>query len=814
MKSFLARFLKFVLVIAFMMMSSHVSAQDIPQGEKAPPAQAEAPAVLPQLADVIPLASELTIRLSLLESEMKDIPDVSTAAMKYEEIQAKIDGLAEEAQQLKDTKDYTQNRFVSIGEAIKEASESFEEASEPIKKGIRRLGDFREEWLAEKKRWSEWQEGLIQETGLDQLASTFDKANNTIETALGLILPQLEAMFRIQEKGGAIDARLRILDHELDGIVAEERRGTLFEEIPPMLSPRFFSQLTSGDLWSAAQRGLHEISWPGSRLFTQQGWIILLQVFVSIFVIIAIYRNQASLKESERWRFLAERIVSAGLFLGYMTTALIYESQGAPVILKQALSIVAAISFARLFAGLTEAPWKREFVYGLMILLVVRRLMETFGFPLPLLRLYTIATALAALIFCLRWARESVRVKESKVYPWVLRLGSLFFAVIVIAELQGKASLPSYLLTSFMRSAATVLLFTLFMYMMRGGLEWLFRSSPMRRTSSLYSNTDALVKRIGLFIDIAIWGFVVVPAVFVIWRAYDNLGEAVKGLLNLGFDLGAQRISLGLLITAAAFVYSSFLLSWILQNLLVDKVLVRRGAEMGVRVSTKKLVHYVIISFGFLLALSALGLELTQLTIMLSALGVGIGFGLQGIVNNLVSGLILLFERPVRVGDYIEASGTWCEIQKIGLRATTVQTFDQADVIIPNADLVANQVTNWTLRNRRARLIIPVGVAYGSDIPLVIETLKASAEPHPMVAKSPAPQVLFLNFGESSLDLELRVWVLDVDQMMTARSELHQEIDRRFREANIEIAFPQRDLRFRSMDESIRLVPSGTAEAF
>ena len=151
-----------------------------------------------------------------------------------------------------------------------------------------------------------------------------------------------------------------------------------------------------------------------------------------------------------------------------------------------------------------------------------------------------------------------------------------------------------------------------------------------------------------------------------------------------------------------------------------------------------RLVHYVIIFVGFLLALSALGFEITKLTIMLSALGVGIGFGLQGVVNNFVSGLILLFERPVRVGDTIEIDGKWAEIKRIGLRATTVQTFDQADVIIPNADLVTNQVTNWTLSNRRVRLIIPVGVAYGSDVPLVMETLMACAKDNEMVAETPA----------------------------------------------------------------------------
>jgi small-conductance mechanosensitive channel len=243
--------------------------------------------------------------------------------------------------------------------------------------------------------------------------------------------------------------------------------------------------------------------------------------------------------------------------------------------------------------------------------------------------------------------------------------------------------------------------------------------------------------------------------------------------------------------------------SWIIQKLLIDEVLARRRVETGVRVSIARLVHYVFIFVGFVVALLALGFEFTKLTIMVSALGVGIGFGLHAVVNNFVSGLILLFERPVRVGDYIEIVVNWAEIKKIGLRATTVQTFDQADVIIPNADLITNQVTNWTLSNRRVRLIIPVGVACGSDVALVMETLMACSKTSSIVAKTPAPQVLFLSFGESSLDFELRVWVLDAEKRITAKSELHQEIDRRFREAKIEIAFPQRDLHLRGLDESV-----------
>jgi potassium efflux system protein len=281
-------------------------------------------------------------------------------------------------------------------------------------------------------------------------------------------------------------------------------------------------------------------------------------------------------------------------------------------------------------------------------------------------------------------------------------------------------------------------------------------------------------------------------------------------LLSLGFNLGSQRITLGLVIISAGILYGSFLASSIIQKLLTDQVLARRRVEIGVQVAIARLVHYVLIFIGFVMALLALGFDFTKLTIVLSALGVGIGFGLQSVVNNFVSGLILLFERPVRVGDYIEFDGKWAEIKKIGLRATTVQTFDQADVIIPNADLVTNQVINWTLSNRRVRLIIPVGVAYGSDVSLVMETLVESARENSKIAKAPAPQVLFLKFGESALEFELRVWVLDADNWLVVSSEIHQEIDRRFREAKIEIAFPQQDLHLRSVDQSIILRPPET----
>ena len=529
-------------------------------------------------------------------------------------------------------------------------------------------------------------------------------------------------------------------------------------------------------------------------------------------MIIAVYRNRQVLSESAGWRFLAARPFSTGFFLATMTTLLIFQYEGVPAVCKLAAEIVAAVSFVRLSGAWIEASWKRQFVYGVMIVLIVTRIMDVLSFPLPLFRLYTALTALVGISFCFRWAGESGRHKDPGLYTWSLRLLPLSFAVIIIAELWGKKALAAYLFVCLIDSIATVLVFLLLMYMIRGGLIWLFRTSLLRRAAVLHSDdVDAIVRGVARFIDLAIWGLVLLPAILMIWGVYNTLEEATMGLLALGFNLGAQRVGVGLLIASAAILYASFLASRILRKLLMDGVLVRRQLEKGVRHAIGRLVHYVLIFVGFLFALSTLGLDFTKLTIMLSALGVGIGFGLQGIVNNFVSGLILLFERPVRVGDYVELGGKWSEIKRIGLRATTVRTFDEAEVTIPNADLVSNQVTNWTLSSRLVRLIIPVGVAYGSDVPLVIETLMTCATTNPDVVKRPAPQVLFLSFGESSLDFELRVWVSDVDQRLKAKSELHQEIDRRFREANIEIAFPQRDLHLRSADESAILRHAETA---
>jgi len=284
----------------------------------------------------------------------------------------------------------------------------------------------------------------------------------------------------------------------------------------------------------------------------------------------------------------------------------------------------------------------------------------------------------------------------------------------------------------------------------------------------------------------------------------DPLVRGIQGALATRWVVGNVDVSPGDIIAFVAAIYLSMLVSRFTRFVLDEDVFPRVTLPRGVPATLTMLIHYGILALGFLFALSAAGFEVSQFAIVAGALGVGIGFGLQNVVNNFISGLILVFERPIKIGDTIEVGQLMGEVRRIGIRSSTVRTFDGAEVIVPNGNLISSEVINWTLSDRIRRIRLPVGVAYGTDPLKVLALLTEVAQKHTDVLQHPAPTALFKAFGESSLDFELRFWTSNFDAWPAVQSDMTVRIHAALGEAGIEIPFPQRDLHLKSLAPSAR----------
>ncbi len=327
-----------------------------------------------------------------------------------------------------------------------------------------------------------------------------------------------------------------------------------------------------------------------------------------------------------------------------------------------------------------------------------------------------------------------------------------------------------------------------------GFVAFFFEVRPLNKLHMLHHHRILLERRI---YRLLLWGAIT----GLIARSLGYIGlmdpvlAAATTVLNARIEHGTLSISIIDIVYFVLTVWASYLMSRLIRFVLSEDVYPRIRISRGKSFAVSSLLHYIILAIGFTVAISVLGVDLTKFSVLTGALGIGIGFGLQGVMKNFVSGLILLFEQPVQVGDTVEVGNLLGNVRKIGIRASTVRTRQGSDIIVPNSQLVTDKVTNWTFADRMKRIDLSVGVSYASSPKAVTELLDMVASHHPHVLKEPSPQALFVGFGDSSLNYELRAWTEYIDDWAGVRSELATAIFDAVLEAGMSFPFPQREVR-------------------
>ncbi len=288
-------------------------------------------------------------------------------------------------------------------------------------------------------------------------------------------------------------------------------------------------------------------------------------------------------------------------------------------------------------------------------------------------------------------------------------------------------------------------------------------------------------------------------------RAFKNFINDIKEFLNIPISLGSTQVTLLSILYFLLLLFLLFYITSKLRKWVVYKLLSKSKIDIGVRIAVGTIIRYIVLVIGIIIVLQSVGINLSAITVLAGALGVGIGFGLQNITNNFVSGIIILFERPIKVGDRIEMGDVSGDVISISMRATTIVTNDNISIIVPNSDFISSKVINWSHTDRNIRFNFPVSVSYKEDPLNIKKLLLEVAIDNESILKEPKPDVLFKGFGDSSLDFNLRVWTREyINRPNVLKSQIYYAVFEKFKKHNVEIPFPQRDLHIKNTEFKIQ----------
>ncbi len=710
------------------------------------------------------------------------------------------------------------------------------------------LDTMLEPWLALRNRTDEWIATLTERARqLEAELGTLDEARRrwvaTQQAAQAADAPDpvmqrvtsiLDDIARVRgDIAGARDRALVLLDRvtqergrcdEAMVRIGQARRAVVGRLFVRDRRPLWDEDLGVDHLRDLVQRVVQSLRIEAASLdehFDDHAGRLLGQLLVLVVLVVAIVRMR---HHARRWTVMDDSLaprfrpleypVATALFVVLLVYDLIVPMEQR--LLRQLLGLVALLPVARLLMALVD-PWISGGVVvlgGFFLLDRVRGLL----LPVPGVEQLVFLLEMVLVLIALVWLRRGIAraegptdVQKRRLHTTaqVARVLEVVVAAAVVAGTLGFMRFARVLEIAVLGSSYVAAVLVVAVRVLEALIAYAVRVRPLRMLRVVQEHRLVLERRIQRLVRLGalvIWAASMLAALALL----DSVLESAKVVLGARVHRGELSLSLGDVLAFAITVWVAFGVSSVIRFVLQEDVFTRLRLARGLPAALSSLVHYFILLVGFFLGLAALGLDLNRVTILAGAFGVGIGFGLQNIVNNFVSGLILLVERPIQVGETVQIGDLLGEVHRIGIRSSTVRTWEGAEVIVPNGTLISDEVTNWTLSDRMRRLELPVGVEYGTDPNRVVQVLLETARGQEGVLPDPPPQALFLGFGQTALDFELRAWTARADgrfeDWVVTRSDLALAVHRAFAAAGIEVSW-QQDVRVRMAADGAPVLP-------
>jgi potassium-dependent mechanosensitive channel len=671
---------------------------------------------------------------------------------------------------------------------------------------INRLLARRDEWIATRSQAEE--AGVI-----EQVAPAIESARKELETAGKRAHDQLNYLLGLQDRLSRDELAVLDVLNQLERAEASMKRSLWIRDSPPLwnIKASFQSESTTPQYLAGSVE--YNTSRVKGYLRAHLGVVIFfLAIFFGAFAISLWLRRNALAKS----RLSSATVSSDEFFMHPVAVAFLVAFSSvlpamvsAPVVIRVLLLLGLLITTVYLLPSRLSKPY-RYTLYLLVLFLLATGVSEASDWSLStkrwILFSLTVVAVAAAVVMLRRIHREQLTGSSTR---WLFR--AIFVAVVIII-ISGIANIVGYFRLSFLLKNAVVLTAAFGAALYTGYLvstSLIDNYLLVRRSSfitSIQSRHDEIMKWVCRILALGFFIVWIVGALeFLALR--DQAAGWLNSILALQLSIGSVTITLKDVLTfLAVFILGMFLATLIRFVLRVD-VLGRLNLKHGIPYAIATITYYIMVILVFVLALAASGVELSRFTLLTGAFGIGVGFGLQNIISNFVSGIILLFERPVRIGDSLEIGPTSGEVERIGMRSTSIRTWQGAEVIVPNSDLISQQVVNWTLTRPRRRIELAVKVVLGANPAEVIDLLEGVARAHADVLKDPPPTALFSEFGDGSLNFVLRAWVLQSSGHERVKSEVGVTMVAELKAKGIDVAVRQPTVIVRDSEDLLPDIP-------